>query len=82
MQVYSVGLYTSRRISIQIHYILWKHPIHRGGAMRLCTTLIDLDMQDRGYELRRILLPRIPVNSVVWYRWSEGHVLWLVPVQH
>src|SRR5215208_6948817 len=63
MQVYSVGLYTSRRISIQTHYILWQHPIHRGGAKPHSPTLIDPDMQDRGYELRRISLPRTRVNK-------------------
>jgi NADPH:quinone reductase-like Zn-dependent oxidoreductase len=63
MQVYSVGLYTSRRISIQTHYILWQHPIHRGGAKPHSPTLIDPDMQDRGYELRRISLPRTRITA-------------------
>src|SRR5688572_17573428 len=32
------------------------------GAMRLCPTLIDLDMQDRGCGLPRIPLPRTRVH--------------------
>jgi hypothetical protein len=44
---YPAMLYSSRRIFIQTHYILWKHPILGGGAKphstgpigNLCTIL-------------------------------------------
>src|SRR5215210_606817 len=52
MQVYSMILHESRGTFIWTHYILCKHPIHRGGAMRLCPTLLALDMQDCGHGLR------------------------------
>src|SRR5215217_3444479 len=62
MEVYSMGLHASMCIFIQTHYILWKHPVHRGGAMRVCPTPIGTVIQDRAYGLRRIHLPRTLVN--------------------
>ena len=37
--------------------------MHRGCAIAALPPLIDLDIQDRGYELLRIPLPRTPVNK-------------------
>jgi hypothetical protein len=45
-----------------LHLVL--SPMHRGGAMPLSPTLIDLDIQDPGSELRRIPLPRRWVNRL------------------
>src|SRR5215203_7458876 len=55
--------HSRQRISTQAHYILWKHPILETGAMPLSPTPIGTDIQDRGYGLRRILLPRTWVSK-------------------
>jgi len=51
---YPAMLYTSRRIFIQTHYVLWKHPVHRDGAIPHSSTPIGKDIQDRECGLLRM----------------------------
>jgi hypothetical protein len=60
---YPAMLYWLGWIFTQHHYILWKHPIHRGEAIPRSPTPITDAIQDRGSDLRRILLPRTRVNK-------------------
>jgi hypothetical protein len=60
---YPAMLYSSRRIFIQTHYILWKHPIHRDGAILHSSTPIGKDIQDRESGLPRNPIPRTWVNK-------------------
>ena len=53
---YPAKLYWLGWISTQHHYILWKHPIHRGEAIPHSLGTIRKSIQDRRSELRRILL--------------------------
>jgi hypothetical protein len=40
-------------------------PIQETSGKPQSPTLMDLDIQDRGYHLRRIPLPRTPVNKLL-----------------
>jgi len=55
---YPAMLHSSSRIFIQTHYILWKHPMHWGGALRLYPTPIRTSIQDRESGIPRMLLSR------------------------